>query len=126
VPAPDLQLFFAPAYFLNHGFTRPEGHGFTVAALLRPQSWGRITLASSAPRAPPVIAPEYLREDADLQTLLQGLRLCRRLLHTAAFEPFRGPELAPGSRAHSDAALIDAIRTTAESCYHPVGTCKMG
>jgi choline dehydrogenase len=126
-PAPDLQLFFAPAYFLNHGFSRPAGHGFTVvAALLRPQSRGCITLASSDPCDPPVIHPEYLREAADLQALLEGLRLCRRLAHTTAFESFRGPEIAPGAAAHSDAALIDAIRKTAETCYHPVGTCKMG
>jgi choline dehydrogenase len=127
VPAPDLQLFFAPAYYLNHGFWRPEGHGFTVvAALLRPQSRGRITLASSDPFDQPVIDPAYLRESADLQTLLEGLRLCRRLVYTAAFAPFRGAEISPGAAAHSDAAVIDAIRNTAETCYHPVGTCKMG
>jgi choline dehydrogenase len=126
-PAPDLQLFFVPASFLNHGFARPAGHGFTVvAALLRPQSRGCITLASSDPCDPPVIHPEYLREAADLQTLLEGLRWRRRVTHTTAFEPFRGPEIAPGAAAHSDAALIDAIRHTAETCYHPVGTCKMG
>jgi choline dehydrogenase len=27
---------------------------------------------------------------------------------------------------HSDAAVVDAILNTAETCYHPVGTCKMG
>jgi choline dehydrogenase len=125
--APDLQLFFAPAYFLNHGFRRPEGHGFTVvAALLRPQSRGRITLASSDPADPPVIDPEYLREKADLRTLLEGLRWCRRVTHTAALAPFRGPEIAPGAAVCGKAALVDAIRRTAETCYHPVGTCKMG
>jgi choline dehydrogenase len=126
-PAPDLQLFFAPAYFLNHGFWRPDGHGFTVvASLLRPQSRGRITLASQDPFDPPVIDPAYLREPADLPTLLDGLRWCRRLTHAAAFAPFRGPEITPGAAAESEAALIDAVRRTAETCYHPVGTCKMG
>lgn len=127
VPAPDLQLFFAPAYYLNHGFGRPEGHSFTVvAALLRPQSRGSITLASTDPFDPPVIHPDYLREAADLQALVEGLRWCRRLTHAAAFEPFRGPEISPGAAAYSDAALIEAIRSSAETCYHPVGTCKMG
>ncbi|HEX2277347.1 MAG TPA: choline dehydrogenase [Candidatus Tectomicrobia bacterium] len=127
ISAPDLQLFFAPAYYLNHGFRRPEGHGFTVvAALLRPQSRGSITLASSDPFDPPVIHPDYLREAADLRTLLQGLKWCRQLTHTAAFAPFRGPEISPGAAAHSEAALIEAIRSTADTCYHPVGTCRMG
>jgi choline dehydrogenase len=125
--APDLQLFFAPAYYLNHGFLRPKGHGYTVvAALLRPQSRGSITLASSNPCAPPVIHPEYLGKAADLQLLLAGLERCRWFVHTTAFEPFRGPEISPGSAVQSGAALVDAIRNTAETCYHPVGTCKMG
>jgi choline dehydrogenase len=126
-PAPDLQLFFAPAYYLNHGFLRPEGHGFTVVvALLRPESRGSITLASSDPYDPPLIHPEYLGKAADLQTLLTGLKLCRRFIHTAAFEPFRGPEISPGAAVQGAAALIEAIRNTAETCYHPVGTCTMG
>jgi choline dehydrogenase len=97
-----------------------------VAALLRPQSRGSITLASSDPFDPPVIHPDYLRETADLRTLLQGLKWCRQLTHTAAFAPFRGPEISPGAAAHSEAALIEAIRSTADTCYHPVGTCRMG
>jgi choline dehydrogenase len=81
VPAPALQLFFALAYYLNHGFWRPERHGFMVmAALLRPQSRGRSTLAFSDPFDQLVIDPAYLRESADLQTLLEGFRLCRRLV----------------------------------------------
>jgi choline dehydrogenase len=127
VLTPDLQLFFAPAYYLNHGFGRPQGHAFTVvAASLHPQSRGSVTLACSDPFEPPVIHPHYLSQAADLQTLLAGLRLCRRVTHTTAFAPFRGPELAPGSAVQSDAALSTSIRHTAETCYHPVGTCKMG
>jgi choline dehydrogenase len=94
--------------------------------LLRPQSRGWITLASSDPFDPPVIDPAYLSEAADLQTLLDGLQWCRRVTHAAAFAPFRGAEVAPGDAVESEAARIDAIRRTAESGYHPVGTCKMG
>jgi choline dehydrogenase len=127
LPAPDLQLFFAPAYYLDHGFSRPAGHAFTVlAALLHPLSRGRISLASSDRFAPPIIDPQFLSEEADLQTLLEGLRLCRRLVNMKAFEPFRGPELSPGSAAQDDATLTAYLRRTAETCYHPVGTCKIG
>ena len=51
-----------------------------MAALLRPQSRGRSTLAFSDPFDQLVIDPAYLRESADLQTLLEGFRLCRRLV----------------------------------------------
>ncbi|MGC5301884.1 GMC oxidoreductase, partial [Escherichia coli] len=42
------------------------------------------------------------------------------------FDPFRGKELAPGASAQSDADIDRYIRETAETIYHPVGTCRMG
>ena len=36
LPAPDLQFHFAPAFFVEHGFVKPEGHGFSLGfAFLR-------------------------------------------------------------------------------------------
>jgi choline dehydrogenase len=32
----------------------------------------------------------------------------------------------PGAQVQTDAQLLDAIRNTATTIYHPVGTCKMG
>jgi choline dehydrogenase len=124
---PDLQLLFGPAYFLNHGFTKPPGHGFTTGpTLLRPRSRGCITLRSPDPLEPPVIQPNYLADGADLQLLTEGIRLARRIVRAKAFDPFRGAELCPGPQAQSDEAIREHIRSTAETLYHPVGTCKMG
>jgi choline dehydrogenase len=127
LPAPDVQILFAPAYFINHGFTQPEGHGFTIAsALIRPQSRGCITLRSSDPFEPPAIQPDYLASEADLQVLLKAVKLARSLAQAKAFDPFRGAEVYPGPQAQSDETLCEYIRNNAETCYHPVGTCKMG
>jgi choline dehydrogenase len=125
--SPDLPIFFAPAYFINHGFTQLQGHGFTIAsALIRPQSRGRITLRSSNPFEPPAIQPNYLASQADLHVLLEGVKLARRLAEATAFNAFRGAEVYPGSQAQIDEAVCDYIRNNAETCYHPVGTCRMG
>ena len=35
-------------------------------------------------------------------------------------------ELAPGVDISSDTEILDWIKATAETTYHPVGTCKMG
>jgi choline dehydrogenase-like flavoprotein len=125
--APDLELIFAPAYFMEHGAANPPGHGFTVGAvLLRPESRGSLTLRSRDPAAPPVIYPNYLSAPADLAALIEGVRTVRRLVAADAFAPYRGDEVWPGAHLLDEEALGDFIREKCESLYHPVGTCKMG
>ena len=126
-PAPDLQFHFGPVFYLNHGFTRPKGHGFSIGpTLLRPKSRGSITLRSADPLAPPAIQPNYLSEDSDVCVLVEGIRLARRLAQTKAFAPYCGGEYCPGSAPQGKEDLAACVRETAETVYHPVGTCKMG
>ncbi|MDM9385135.1 choline dehydrogenase [Chlorogloeopsis sp. ULAP01] len=123
----NLQFHFVPAYFLNHGFTKPEGHGFTfVPTLVYPQSKGRITLRSNNPFESPIIQPNYLEKAADLEVLVTGVKLARKLVQTKAFDEFRGEELFPGFQIQDDEEIHTFIRNMAETLYHPVGTCKMG
>jgi len=125
--APDLELIFAPSYFMEHGAANPPGHGFTVGAvLLRPESRGWLALRSRDPAAAPAIHPNYLSAPADLAALIAGVRYVRRLVAADAFTPYRGEEVWPGSHRRDDGALGDFIREKCESLYHPVGTCKMG
>ena len=43
-----------------------------------------------------------------------------------ALENVVGDEFAPGTDAQTDDELLDYVMKTAETTYHPVGTCKMG
>ncbi len=52
--------------------------------------------------------------------------MARDLLRTPPLEPFLGREIAPGSHVRSDAELDSFIRATADTVYHPLGTCRMG
>lgn len=127
LPVPDLEILFGPVYYLNHGFVRPDGHGFSLGAvLLHPRSRGRITLHSTDPLAPPRIAPSYLADPVDLNTLVEGVKLARQVAQRKAFDPYRGPEYTPGVPVRSDHELGAFIRQSAETCYHPIGTCRMG
>lgn len=125
--APDIELIFAPAFFMEHGAANPSGHGLTIGViLLRPESVGALTLQSNDPRAHPAIRPNYLAAPNDVATLIAGIRFARRLAAAPPFDPYRGDEVWPGAEAQSDAQLEEFMRARAETLYHPVGTCKMG
>lgn len=121
LPAPDLEMAFTPLSFLD------QGHGFTFGPIgLSPKSRGYIALRSHDPQQSPLIQPNYLEQENDLEILIEGVKLARKLAHTHAFDPYRGKEFAPGSQAQSDQEIADFIRENATTVYHPVGTCKMG
>jgi choline dehydrogenase len=120
---PDVELLFAPSFFVDHGFGNPAGHGFTIATvLLAPESRGTLSLGSADPDRQPVIQPNYLTEPGDLERLTGALELARRVAAAGALDRYRGPELFPGSGTD----LTRFIRSKAETLYHPVGTCRMG
>ncbi len=124
---PDLQLYFAPVYFIQHGFVRPAGYGFSLGVcLLRPQSRGEVTLRSRDPFQPPRVQPRYLEDAADVSPLVEGIRLARRILRASAFDSYRGPEFLPGAHIATEEELADDVRNRLETLYHPAGTCKMG
>ncbi|MFB6171245.1 MAG: GMC family oxidoreductase [Haloarculaceae archaeon] len=126
-PAPEVQFHFAPNYFLRHGFDNPEGHGFGIGVTqVRPESRGRISLQSTNPFVAPRIDPNYLDAERDLEVLVEGLELAREISQTAPLSDYRAAETHPGPDATSETDLREHVRATAETIYHPVGTCRMG
>ena len=124
LPAPDLELIFAPGLFQNEGLTPASAHGFTLLAVaLQPHSVGSLRLRSADPLAKPEIDPCYLSDPGrdDLRVLTTGLELARRIVSMPALNQLAGDELAPAA-----APLQTHIRDTAHGLYHPVGTCRMG
>jgi choline dehydrogenase len=132
---PDLQSHFLPGLssmtlrlpFLRKPALAHRGHGFFANLYqLRPESRGAIALRSADPREAPAIRPGYLTAPRDLIVLRQGIKILRKVFAQAPFDRFRGTELAPGPDVQSDAAIEAWIRRTADTVFHPVGTCKMG
>ncbi len=130
-PLPDIQLLFgaapmtASAYFPP--FVRPYADGFACRpVLLRPESRGRIELASSDPRDPVRIRQNFLATDKDWSVLRAGVRLARDIARQTPLAPFLAREIAPGPDCRSDAGIDAHIRATAITVHHPLGTCRMG
>jgi len=135
--APDIQIHFMPALekTANLHFPNPfrkkqaveANHGFTMrVGPVNPESRGEITLRSSDPATPPKIQPNYLVTEFDRRTMIDGIRMTREVIAQKAFDPYRGKELAPGPDKMGDAELVDWLRATAMTTFHPVGSCKMG
>jgi choline dehydrogenase len=124
---PDIQLLFGPAYYRGHGLMRRQENCFGFGpTLITPQSRGSVSLRSANPLDPPAIRANYLSTDSDLRTMIEGVRLARRIANTRAFDPYRGAEIHPGANATSDHDITEFLRNEVETLYHPVGTCKMG
>ena len=128
LPAPDLELVFAPVTFLEHGLDPPTGHGLTIGAVaLQPQSVGVLTLESADPSCAPCIDPGYLSDDR--------ARICECSSKACAgrgrswprpLSRYVGAPTHPEPLPRDDAEAAHHVRRYAESLYHPVGTCAMG
>ena len=124
--APDIQLHFVIATVDNHARTFHFGHGYSLhVCLLRPQSTGKIALASADPLAAPSIDPNFYGEAEDLEAMVRAFKLARRILDAPALagRP-RRDQYAAGVR--TDEEIRATLRARSDTIYHPVGSCRMG
>ncbi|MDH3673986.1 MAG: FAD-dependent oxidoreductase [Anaerolineae bacterium] len=121
---PDLQLNFVPAapgplLPVLPDFGGPVG--IFLPIMVQPKSIGQVSLRSANPQDPPVINPNYLQSEADVQVFKGALNIIREIANAPAFGDLNGGELVPGE--------IDEeayIRGNCSTLWHPAGTCRMG
>jgi choline dehydrogenase len=127
LPAPDLQLHVLPAPYTNQGLDDPTQRAMTVlVGLVDVASRGRIKLRSADPRHRPAIDPGYLSDERDSRALAAGLKMAREFVTAKPMAEICAGELAPGPHVRSDAELLQYVRNSVVTIYHPVGTCSMG
>ena len=73
-----------------------------------------------------MIVPNSLDAPQDLEDLLDGAALLRRLASTPALSAVVEKELVPGPHVQSREDMVRDIRARASTVFHPVGTCRMG
>ena len=126
VPRPDLQLVFVIAIVDDHARKMHWGHGISShIEVLRPYSRGTVALQSTDPHAAPLIDPQFLADDRDMNLLLKGAQWQQRLIESKPFDSIRGRMLYQ-TRIDDPRGMEQDIRNRADTQYHPVGTCKMG
>lgn len=105
--------------------TYPTYDGYTLLpSLLKPKSRGDLRLRTSDPFDYPKIQPNFLDDESDLSTLVAGGKKAIEVMQSEALAPLHHSFVTPTD--HSEDGLAAHIRRSAETIYHPVGTCKMG
>src|SRR6516162_7496283 len=101
--------------------------GFSMSPVhLRPDGRGLVSLASRDPFAPPRIEFKFMETAHDVDAMIRGVRLVRKLAEQPALKPYIAEEVVPGPAVRSDEQLVEDIRNRGVSNLHPVGTCRMG
>ncbi len=101
--------------------------GFMLGSTpLHPRSRGSVHARSPEPDDPPEIRVNYLSDPEDVEIALRGARWLRRLAAAEPMPALIAEELRPGAEVRDDEALVAYIRATAETSWHPAGTCRMG
>ena len=125
--APDLQLFVMPLSVDKPGEPLHHYSGFTSAIWqCHPKSRGSIEINSPDPTANPKISPNYLDDPLDQKTMVEGIKILRKIYRQPQFCDLWDTEIVPGDYVKKDSEILQAIRQGGGTVYHPVGTCKMG
>ena len=104
----------------------PQNCFTIVPCLMQPRSRGTVRLASAAAALAPVIDPRTYEETADLDTLVEAVRLARDLGRAKEMSDWVAREVYPGPGTDDASALRDFVKRGTSPFYHPVGTARMG
>ena len=116
----------------EHGTDRPwhhvePDHAMALLELL-PESRGRRELNGPMATSYPKIVPQYLSTDTDCRTLVDGIKIARKIARHAPLTSKISEEFRPSSSIDMEdyEGTLNWARDNSSSIYHPTGTCKMG
>lgn len=126
--SPDVQYHAAPMSFENSALRQLDRFpGLTMSTLvLRPHSRGTVHAARPDPTRAPEIRFNAFSSDHDVDTIVAGMKIARKIVAAAPMAAFQPVERAPGEACATDAELAAHVRAFGNSCFHPSGTCRMG
>lgn len=142
--APHVELIAAPVLTQHHEGQqslvriRPDfdwkrfefrGRYITIVPLLmNPYSRGELRFTEGEEGVGGMkIDPGYLRDKRDVDVLVEGVRMVRRIVEEGyAKVGIEGmEEVVPGKHVRSNEEVEAFVRSNVETYYHPVGTCKV-
>jgi choline dehydrogenase len=127
LPAPDLQVHFAPTGFWDNGLHEPTTRKVTVAVtLVSVSSRGQVRLRSTDPRWHPEIDPAYYDDQADLDAMVAGAQRLVETVQSGPIARYVDRPFMPARTVPTEGEVVEHVRQRTQTLYHPVGTCAMG
>ncbi|MEP1552947.1 GMC family oxidoreductase N-terminal domain-containing protein [Paraglaciecola sp.] len=129
---PNIQLYFNPMSYKiptdpNAKLAPDPYSGFLVAFnSCRPSSKGTVEIRSANASDKPFIRPNYLSTEKDVNEVLQGSKMVRRLMQAPALKAVTAEEITPGKAVDDEASMLQYFRDEGGSIYHLCGSCAMG
>ena len=124
---PNLMFHFLPVAVRYDGSVPAAGHGyqFHIGPMFS-NSRGWVRIQSDDPFQKPKLLFNYLSTQEDRQEWTEAIAVARNIMDQPAFAPFNGGEVSPGRDVQGDIAVLDWVRTDAETALHPSCTARMG
>ncbi len=91
-----------------------------------PESRGSTHIASPDAAQAPRISANYLASATDCAAIVRTLKVLRRIADQTPLRELIVREVRPGRDMASEADLLEHARNTGHTCWHPIGTCRMG
>ena len=74
----------------------------------------------------PAIRPNFLSVEEDRQSLIEGMKIARRIMQRPAMQAFVELETGPGIDVQTDEQWLEFAQRNGQTIYHPIATCRMG
>jgi choline dehydrogenase-like flavoprotein len=126
---PTIQAFCVPIVYVDRD-TRSlveDTYGLTVTTVVvKPKSRGYVKLRSASPLDMPLVSPNLLGHQDDMQTMIEGQRFFLQVFEKSPLADHIERVALPDPKDRSDEALKAYCRRFVKTNYHPAGTCRMG
>lgn len=91
-----------------------------------PESRGSVHIKSANAADYPEMNANYFSAQGDAEAAVKGMRKLREIAKHQAMAAHIIDETEPGFNIDSDDAIIDHMKQTGQTSWHPISTCRMG
>ena len=125
---PDIQFHFLPGAGVEAGVPPiPSGNGCTLNTYyVRPKSRGSVRLQSADATKAPLIDPNYLAEQEDVDKSIEALKQAMEIMSQPSLAMHIAKPHHPSVGPKTGKERKEYVRQNGRTSYHHCGTCRMG